>query len=235
MSLLKRLAAIDRTRERLFIYETRLRRLFFARALRDRQLARIAKRWHALTEERAHILGIIAADPVLRARLRDQEDAAARQPATRPTPQQLAEHARMLAVSLGIERDAKDALQDATAFVKWRDRDTATIPDHEAQSIRARFQVAFQIAQTERVKRQTAFEAAITALYPDPSQGVLERERLMRDALKAHRAVRDAALTKPNAFAQWHHLRTGQWPTPERAETKPTGRPRRREREREPI
>mgnify|MGYP001404387792 CR=1 FL=1 len=75
MNLIDRLDKIDRKRESLHIYETRLRRLFFARALRDRQLARINRRWRALSDERAHILALITADPVLKQQFYDRERA----------------------------------------------------------------------------------------------------------------------------------------------------------------
>ena len=219
MNLFTRLDAIDKTRERLFDYESRLRRLFFARALRDRQLARIAKRWHLLTEERSHIVGLIAANPQLRALFQDREAKAAAAVLSLKSPDQLPELARMLAVSHGIERDAKEAFQDAVAFLKWRDEATP-IPAHEAQSVRDRLHTAFQLAQTERLTHQKAFEQALAALY-DGERAILERERLMRAALKAHAAVRAAAPPKPNAFAQWHHRRTGQWPEPRQSEPNP--------------
>lgn len=208
MNLIDRLNKIDRKRESLHIYETRLRRLFFARALRDRQLARINRRWRALSDERAHILALITADPVLKQQFYERE----RAHLTKIDNQEVTAHdLRVAASDLGAyyarELKAKQAHQDAVVFAKWAEAGD-NIPIQEREAVRDRFRTAYQMIRSERLSKQKAFEDLVMARYPRQTEAISARETYMRDALKAQ-AERQTDAPAPNAFAQWYQLRTG--------------------------
>lgn len=208
MNLIDRLDKIDRKRESLHIYETRLRRLFFARALRDRQLARINRRWRALSDERAHILALITADPVLKQQFYDRE----RAQLTKIDNQEVTAHdLRVAASDLGAyytrELKAKQAHHDAVVFAKWADAGD-NIPIQEREAVRNRFLTAYQMIRSERLSKQKDFEDLITARYPRQTEAISARETYMREALKAQ-TERQPDTPAPSAFAQWYQLRTG--------------------------
>lgn len=220
MTLFNRLDVLDRKRETLHIYETRLRRLFFATRLRDRQLARIARTWKILSDERAHILALINANPVLREQLFEREAVRKASTVPVPTPLELVQAAQDLAALYAREREAKQAFHDATIYAKWAD-DGDPISKTERHAIRDRFLMAFRLVQSDRLSRQKTFETTLSRLYTDPTRCIAERERLMEAALKSAGVVAAQAPAQPNAFAAWRQLRLDQ------LQAAPTAEPRR--------
>lgn len=206
MDLFKQLDKIDQTRQRLYRYEVRLRRLFFARTLRDRQLSRITKRWRALSDERAHILGLIAADPVLKQQFEEREHQrrlAALPHAAEPDALRIA--AADLAAYYAKELIAKQSYQDAVAFAKWADGND-DIPHKERTDICQRFLTAYRMINSERLSKQKSFEDLVATRYLKHTAAIAARDRYMREAILAQTKAAPTA----TPFQQWYAMRTKQ-------------------------
>lgn len=239
MDPIDRLKRLDRRRDRLNAYEARVRMAFWMPATRDRILARLNKRFREASEERSKVLGQINADPVLRKRLRDLDNAELAErtsPApSSPKPQhQKAEAAAGPASKAKVlsrdtlenqalyvtslkdtERHAKEAYQHAVWYYKWADWKRDNVPVEQVGGLLDRLKADLGRARKDRALAQESFEQAVRSSAPTNSHHILYREELMASVPKIEKGP------VQNAFEQWLERRTAK-KEPDYAEDEPS-------------
>lgn len=208
MSLLDELERIDRTRRRLALHEERARRLWFWPSLRKRWLKRFAERWHEATTRRSRILGLIQADPVLRAELKKRERAVVEAAQARPSvsTRELKKEAAAIISLREVERAARDAYQDCVWYYKSGDWKPHGLDVGEVTGVLDRFKSDMARACRARAARQDLFEKKVAEAHPANADHILERERLLRRAWTEAGLARASEPDGPpaaNAFSQW--------------------------------
>ena len=228
-SLIDQLQRIDKRREALHHYMTRLRRLFFVPELRDRMLARTQKRWRDLSQTRDELYALINASPELKAELQQRQRAALNEPTaaeqiaaqrkvSTPTTASLANDASELLALIDQERQAKNAYQDCVWYYKqgnWQ-ADQIFVEDVTAQM--EYFKRQMQDLCMKRAEYQVIFEDNVRNTMNGDPQHIHYREQLMASA--KFKAAKDAAprpdgAPPPNDFQKWltQHRRDPDTPT----------------------
>ena len=228
MSLIDELERLDRQRTRLALYEERARRLWFLPAMRKRFLARFAKRWHEASEKRSRVLGLIQADPAMRAELKAREQAALTTPSLPPrSGAGLEKQAAAIHALREQERRCRDVWQDAVWYYKSGEWKRHGLEVGEVTGVLDRFRSQMVEAARQRAQKQSTFEAEVARHYraqaPANADHILERERLLQEAERATALNRTSELDarpQPNEFEIWLKGRVPELGRPERERTR---------------